>query len=280
MGPLILFSSVVVTLELGRLSSGTKGEVLVNSYTLLTSRIFSSLVIDTLRSRARERKFRVFYLYCDYLTFKGQSAADLIARLLKQALAGLGEIPEKVGRKFEGSEVPGGDRMRPLLRDVVDMLGAVLASFERVFICIDALDEFPPLQRPALLRSLAELTRLSETRLFLTGRPQIQCDKYLGEGAQTISITTRDEEIEAYIAHRLDQDGNSAEMNTELKTEIMKTLPHKVSGMYVGVVTSCARDASLANNHAQISASILKNERDIGSGDHTQEKGKTPVDGR
>ena len=130
--------------------------------------------------------------------------------------------------------------MRPLLRDVVDMLGTVLASFERVFICIDALDEFPPLQRPALLRSLVELTRLSETRFFLTGRPQIQCDKYLGKGAKTISITTRDEEIEAYIAHRLDQDENSDEMNTELKTEIMKDLPHKVSGMYVGVVISYA----------------------------------------
>jgi len=196
---------------------------------------FSSLVIDALRSQARERKFHVFYLYCDYPTFKGRLAVDLMARLLKQALAGLGRIPESVGRKFEGSEVPGSDRMRPLLPDVVDMLATVLASFERVFVCIDALDEFPPLQWPDLLRSLAELTRLSETRLFLTGRPQIQCDKYLGEDAQTISITTRDGEIEAYIAYRLDQDQNSDEMNTELKTEIMKTLPHKVSGMYVGV---------------------------------------------
>ena len=236
MGPLILFSSVTVTLELGRLSSGTKEEVLVNSYTLLTSRIFSSLVIDTLRSQARERKFRVFYLYCDYPTYKELSAVDLIAWILKQALVGLGRIPEKVDWKFEESEVPGSGRMRPILLDVVDMLGTVLASFvERVFICIDALDEFPPPQRPDLLRSLAKLTRLSETRLFLTGRQQIQCDKHLGEGAQTISITTRDEEIEAYIAHRLAQDENPDEMNTELRTEIMKDLPHKVSGMYVGV---------------------------------------------
>ena len=250
MDPLILFSSVMVTLELGRLSSGTKGDVSVNSYISLTSRIFSSLVIDTLRSQARERKFRVFYLYCDYLTYKERFAVDLIALLLKQALAGLGRIPEKVSRKFEGSEVPGSDRMRPLLPDIVDMLGTVLASFERVFICIDALDEFPPLQRPDFLRSLAELTRLSETRLFLTGRPQIQHDKkYLGEGTQTISITTREEEIKAYITHRLDQDQNSAEMNTELKAEIMNILPHKVSGMYVWVVVSYAGDVSFADNH-------------------------------
>ena len=190
------------------------------------------------------------YLYCDYLTYKERFAIDLIALLLKQALAGLGRIPERVSRKFEGSEVPGSDRMRPLLPDIVDMLSTVLASFERVFICIDALDEFPPLQRPDFLRSLAELTRLSETRLFLTGRPQIQHDKkYLGEGTQTISITTREEELKAYITHRLDQDQNSAEMNTELKAEIMKILPHKVSGMYVGVAVSYAEDVSFADNH-------------------------------
>jgi len=32
MGPLILFSSVMVTLELGRLASGTKEDVLINLY--------------------------------------------------------------------------------------------------------------------------------------------------------------------------------------------------------------------------------------------------------
>ena len=250
MDPLILFSSVTVTLELGRLSSGTKGDVLINSYTLLTSGIFSSLVIDTLRSRARERKFHVFHLYCDYLAHKERTAVDLIARLLKQALARLDRIPEKVSLKFEESEVPGSDRVRPLLQDVADMLDTVLASFERVFICIDALDEFPPLQRPDLLRCLAKLTRQSKTRLFLTGRPQIQHDKkHLGKGAQTLSIKARKEEIKAYIARRLDEDQNSAEMSTQLRIEIMETLPHKVSRMYVGVVIFYARSVSSTDNH-------------------------------
>lgn len=222
----------------------------------------------------------MFYLYCDYLTYKERFAVDLIAQLLKQALAWLGRIPEKVSRKFEGSEVPGSDRMRPLLQEVVDMLGTVLGSFERVFICIDGLDEFPPLQRPDLLHSLAELTRLSKTRLFLTGRPQIQHDKYFDGGTQTISITARKEEIKAYISRRLDQDQNSAEMSTDLRIEIMETLPHKVSEMYVGVVLFHAGGVSFADNHVQISASTLENECDIRRSEHTQEERKTPGDGR
>ena len=233
MGLLTLFSSVMVTLELGRLSSGTNGEVLVNSHILLTSRIFSSFVIDDLRSRAREQNFHVFYLYCHYRTYKGLSAVGLIARLLEQALAGLGGIPEEVVRKFKESEAPGNDRVRPLLRDVVDMLGTVLAYHGRVFICIDALDEFPPLQRPDLLRSLAELTRLSETRLFLTGRPLIRFEiACCWPNGKMVSIRAREEDIGRYITHRLDQ----KVIDSGLRGEIMKVLPQKALGMYVGLV--------------------------------------------
>ena len=248
MDPLIiLLSSVMVTLELGKLSSGTKN-VLVNSYTLLTSGIFSSLVIDNLCFQPSEN-FCVLHLYCDYDTHKERSATDLIAELLKKAVFGQNGTPEEVSREFKKSKKCGA-RERPPLQNVVNMLGGVLASFERAFICIDALDEFPQEQRSRFLDSLAGLILMSpKTRLFLTGRPQIQHDKYFDGGAQTISITAREGEIEAYIAHKLDQSQNSADMNNELKAEIMKILPHKVSGMYVGTVISYAGDVSFADNH-------------------------------
>jgi len=232
MGPLILFSSVMVTLELGRLASGTKEDFLINLCTLLTSRISSSLVIDTLCPKARERKFRVFYLYCNYR--EELSAADLIAGLLKKVVAGLDGTPEKVSQEFEGSEVPGSDRMRPLLPDVEDTLGTVLASFERAFICIDALDELPQKQIPQLLDSLAKLILLSsKIRLFLTGRPPIRREigRWFGKGAQILSIRAKEEDIKKYITRRLDQDPNPDVMDSELKSEIVEILPQKASGM-------------------------------------------------
>jgi len=246
MDPLILLSSVMVTLELGKLASGTKEDVLINSYTLLTSGIFSSRVIEALRSQAGEN-FCVLYLYCDYDTYKERSATDLIAELLKKAVLGLNETPEEVNREFEKSKKCG-DREQPPLQNFVNMLGGVLASFERAFICIDALDEFPPRQRSKFLDSLPRLIHLSpKTRLFLTGRPWIrdevsqnfyrdEVSRNFYRDAQMIPIKASEEDIQSYIIGRLSKDRYPKEMNSSLEAEIKQILPQNASGMYVGPV--------------------------------------------
>ncbi|RPA89074.1 hypothetical protein L873DRAFT_1723520, partial [Choiromyces venosus 120613-1] len=197
----------------------------------------SSLVIDTLCPLACRKNLRVFYLYCDYLNHKGRSATDLVAGLLRKVVTGLDKTPEAVSQEFENSKKHGDYQRRPLLRDLVNLLGTVLASFDRAFICIDALDEFPVLQRLELLCSLAMIVKRWPTiRLFLTGRPQIQREIELRlEGAQTMSTKSSVEEIKRYITHRLDRDPNPDEMNPGLAEEIKTTIPQKVSGMYVEV---------------------------------------------
>ncbi|CUS09922.1 unnamed protein product, partial [Tuber aestivum] len=195
----------------------------------------SSLVIDTLCPRVGQN-FRVLYLYCHYPTYKKLSAADLIAGLLKKAMTGLDGIPEEVSREFEKSKHYEGGRRRPLLLDVVNMLYAVLTSFERAFICIDALDECPSGQRIELLNSLETLIRQpSKTRLFLTGRPLIhrEIEQYLSKSAQIVSIKPNEGDIKEYITQRLDRDPNPDEMNSQLRTDIMRILPHKVSGIFL-----------------------------------------------
>ncbi|PWW73722.1 hypothetical protein C7212DRAFT_218751 [Tuber magnatum] len=209
----------------------------------------SSLVIDTLCSKADEQNFPMLYLYCDYATYKELSATDLIAELLKKVVAWLDRIPEEVSREFK--KFKNYDRERPPPKDVSDKLCAVLAPFERAFICIDALDEFPIGQRPELLRFLKVLTtrQPSKIRLFLTGRPLVEreIELYLGKGAQIISFKPSEEDIKEYITQRLCRDPNPDEMNPRLRNDIMRILPHKVSGMYVDVVISCTGAALFAD---------------------------------
>jgi len=192
----------------------------------------------------------VFYLYCDYR--EQLSATELVAGLLKKVVVGLDRTPEKVSQRFEESKKHGCGQRRPLLQDLVDMLGTVLASFERAFICIDALDEFSQNQMPRLLSSLAKLIPLSpKTRLFLTGRPLIRREikRRFGQGAQIVSIRARVEDIRSYITHRLGQDPNSDVMNPGLEDEIAEILPEKASGMYVELAVLCSGDVSFTHNN-------------------------------
>ena len=63
------------------------------------------------------------------------------------------------------------------LPEILDLLTKSLKGLERGFICIDALDEFSAKQRAQLWDSLQRVVRgCPNTRLFLTGRPQIRAE--------------------------------------------------------------------------------------------------------
>ena len=81
-------------------------------------------------------------LYCDFLAQKEQSAASMLGAILKQ-LVSRGGIPEHIRQAFQKAKKEFGDRgLR--FPDLVRLLRKTIAPLERVFICIDALDESAP----------------------------------------------------------------------------------------------------------------------------------------
>ena len=92
-------------------------------------------------------------VYCDFYDHKEQSAASVLAALLKQLVAGVDPIPEVIREAFERAKrVVDGRALR--LPEIRTMLIKSLSSLRRGFICIDALDEFPTKNRPQLWESL------------------------------------------------------------------------------------------------------------------------------
>jgi len=174
-------------------------------------------------------------VYCDFHARNEQSTAELLGALLKQVVSALRPIPDVVETAFgESKERVGGCRL--LLTDIHEMLVRSLSCLEKVFICIDALDEFPAKHRPELWESLKQIVReCPNTRLFLTGRLHI-CDEvqeYFPGTSDMLPISPRERDIELYLRMRLSRDPEPDAMDEELEADILRIVPEVILGMYV-----------------------------------------------
>ena len=178
-----------------------------------------------------DRDIAVAGLYCDYLAQEEQSATNMLGAILNQLLERDG-VPEAVRQAFrKGKRGFGGRAVQ--LSDIVKILKTTLTSLREVFICIDGLDECLPRNRRELLESLQDIAWASPTtRVFLTGRPHVQDEirRYFVEAIMIAVIPTIGD-IERYLEMRLDQDTAPSAMDADLRAEIMRVIPGKISQM-------------------------------------------------
>ena len=186
-------------------------------------------MIDSLYDQAEGKDVAVVGLYCDFLAREEQSATSMLGAILKQ-LVGRGEIPKHVREAFQKAKEEFGGRGLPL-PDLVEIVKKAVESLPRVFICIDALDESTLKYRQELLESLREIVRvLANVRLFITGRPHVgeEIIKCLSEVVR-IHFTPTQDDIRSYLEMRLYSDTDPSVMDDELRTDIMRVIPEKIS---------------------------------------------------
>jgi len=203
---------------------------------LLTDCGGSSVVVDYLCGQAIKRDMAVACFYYDFASREAQSPTNLLGSLLKQLLSGLDSIPAEIRERFWAQQKAlGGQRLQ--LPDIVKMF-PIVSSFQRTFICVDALDECIPKYRLEVLYALGQILKGSlNTRIFMTGRSHVRgvVERELGERVICVSIKPRDEDIVAYLRARLGMDTTPEVMDSGLENDIMKSVPEGVSESYVGV---------------------------------------------
>ena len=184
-------------------------------------------MIDNLYDQAQGKDIAVAGLYCDFLAQQEQSTTGMLGAILKQIVS-RGKIPEYIRK---AKKAFGGRGLR--LPDLVEIMKKVVTELPRVFICVDALDESTPKPRRELLESLREIVQGSpSTRLFLTGRPHVEDEimKRFDKVAR-IPISPSRDDIRSYLEMRLGSDTDPGVMDDELRADIMRMIPEKVSEM-------------------------------------------------
>lgn len=157
------------------------------------------------------------YVYCDYGD-QAQSTENILSVIVKQLLEPLDTIPAEITRQHKESQMRDGRISRAM---VMAMLRAVSAAFNRVCICVDALDELR--ERENLLLSLKELS----CHLFLTGRNNVKAVvQRLFEEAATVQIAADTGDIQTLIKHQIDNSRRQDPtlMDDDLEHDITETI--------------------------------------------------------
>jgi len=202
------------------------------------ARNFSSLVIDNLCDESGEEEIAVAMFYCDFRDQQKQTTTNIIGAILKQLLV-RGEVPEDVQTAFrKAKREVGGRGLR--LPDMVRMLKQAIARLPPVFICIDALDECLPKHLLELLISLKDILQESlSARIFFTGRPQVETEitRHFTTGVIVVPISPKTWDIKRYLENKLKMDTEHYAMCDDLRSDILRIIPERISGMCVGIST-------------------------------------------
>ena len=201
---------------------------------MLTASNISSLLIDNLCDEPCKEDIAVAMFYCDFRNQREQTTANIMGAILRQLVV-RGEAPGGAQKAFEKAKKEvGGRGLR--LPDMMQMLKQAIAALLRVFICIDALDECLPKHLLELLGSLEGILQESrKTRIFFTGRPQVEAEitKYFIT-CVIVSISPKGRDIERYLEKKLEMDTECDAMSDGLRADILRIIPQRISEMCVG----------------------------------------------
>jgi hypothetical protein len=168
---------------------------------------------------------------CIYLSHKeanDQTPSKLLAALWRQLVYGrdVGSIAKNLYARHQEK----GTALS--LKEVLEVLSSSLAEFSKVFVVVDAIDEYPDDQRWILLKHLAELMD-SSMNLMVTSRPHVLADPALLH-VQILEIRAMPEDIRKYVDAQIDLSPRlpkHMQKKPQLRENIHKKIIDTVDGM-------------------------------------------------
>ncbi|KAJ6487291.1 ankyrin repeat domain-containing protein, partial [Mycena vulgaris] len=160
--------------------------------------VLASMVADHLSAACRNnRDTGIACIYLNHKEVDNQTPSKLLAGLWRQ-LALDKDISSVIENLYKQHREKG---TVPSLEEVVNVLRSSLKEFSKVFVIVDALDEYPNespgFQRETLLQYLAEMG--SNVNLMITSRPNISPESSSLPNLETLDIQAAPEDIQAYI---------------------------------------------------------------------------------
>jgi hypothetical protein len=167
----------------------------------------------------------IAYLYFTYQPQQEQVLSDLLGSLVKQLIPERQSIPTEIEELFNGHR-NGKDPMNE--RDLRTAFSVVMKPFSKIFIVIDALDEYHASAPKDLEDFLTELLQLRTTHpfsLFATSRYVSEITSQLGAYVSK-EIRAHDDDLLLYINARIGEMRwkifNSVEIQESIRKEVLK----------------------------------------------------------
>ncbi|KAJ7202001.1 hypothetical protein B0H12DRAFT_1063368 [Mycena haematopus] len=158
--------------------------------------VLASIVVNHLSNECENNKY--LGLACIYLNHKevnDQTASKLLAALWRQLVYGrdVGSIAKNLYAKHQEKGTA------PSLEEIINMLSSILPEFSKVYLVVDAIDEYPEAQRLILLKYLEGQMGLHlNVNLMITSRPHVSTSPSL-LNVETLEIGAMPEDIQKFV---------------------------------------------------------------------------------
>ncbi|KAJ7722542.1 hypothetical protein B0H14DRAFT_3170152 [Mycena olivaceomarginata] len=173
--------------------------------------VLVSMVVNHLRSL--NANTAVACIYLNHKETEMQTPVDLLSSLWKQLVVGT----------------------RPSLDEVFQILSSAIGEYSKVYLIVDALDEYPEAPRLKLLEHLSMAMAVPTVNLMFTLRPHITLDPFF-PGRRVIDIKATEKDIRQYINMYIQR---SPRLSKHVRTrpglgeEIKSRILSNVEGIYV-----------------------------------------------
>jgi hypothetical protein len=167
------------------------------------SLVSSSVIVDHVKHAIlrNDEDSAMAYVYCDYQSRAMRSPLDVLRLFIKQILAFCEDIPDIVKDCYNSHQL---GRVRLTLADSLDLLLKLSRQFSKIYLCIDALDEFASVDSDqmrvmqATIQDLFEQWRGPENslRVLVTSRLNQRHDR---QNFQKIQVIPKCEDISRFV---------------------------------------------------------------------------------
>lgn len=201
----------------------------------------TSIIINDLFERfAKNTGVGIAYIYFNFRRQDEQNLLDLLTSILKQLATGRSCLPQGVKTLFDEYR---GKNQHLSLEDTKMLLQKITASYSRVYIILDALDECQGSNgcRAIFLEEILHLQESAKVNILATSRftPEIM---QTFDTCKSMEIRATQEDVQRYVRGQLE--GGSIEHlsslvkdKPELGDEIINGISNAVDGMYVFMFT-------------------------------------------
>jgi hypothetical protein len=191
---------------------------------------FRSIAINHLLAETRGSNIGLAFLYCEYKEQTKQTVSNLLASLLKQFTQQRPSLCDSLADLYGWHS---NRETRLSIEEISGALRVAVASFSKVFIVIDAVDECCDEWRVQLL---TELQNLSVTvNLMMTSRPHTNLGTIFRQITKA-EIRASDQDLQTYINGRISWDPRlslTVKADVELHRRVMHAITNTAKGMYV-----------------------------------------------
>ncbi|KAF7360542.1 hypothetical protein MVEN_00785300 [Mycena venus] len=155
--------------------------------------VLASVLVDNLRTNLEGPDTGVAVIYLNHKESDVQSPSNLLAGIWRQ-LVFRKSISPTMRQLYETHRE---QRTRPRLEETCSVLCSTVSKLSRVFIVVDALDEYPERQRDTLLHCLSALG--PTVSVMLTSRPHINVEGIIPKNLGILEIRANEDDMRRYI---------------------------------------------------------------------------------